>query len=358
MQNRDARGAGAPGESGESSASGASGASGGERSEWIRLLGLDSVTRARLAQRTRNQRRLSYISVALVALMILGAGIIATPFVLQRYSASRLSAESSETAAAVEEWPSPQTSRALAAARAYNNRLFASGQPVLGEASDPFASASGASESSTDTADSASAKDSAYQSLLDADSVKGGVMGSIVIPKISVNLPIYHGTSESALASGAGHLYGTSLPVGGRNTHAVITGHRGLVAAEMFTRLDEMGVGDYFYVSVMGKTLGYKVDRISVIKPSETSSLKIEKGEDRVTLMTCTPYGVNTHRLLVSGVRAKIPQSIPDPNNATRDVRSLALWSVLVGVLPFLVPILWCRHPWMPMHHAAARHGL
>ena len=103
-----------------------------------------------------------------------------------------------------------------------------------------------------------------------------------------MDLPIYHGTSESALASGTGHLYGSSLPVGGESTHSVITGHRCLVEAMMFTRLDEMKVGDYFYIDVMGETLGYRVDRIEVIEPDDTSRLKIVEGEDRVTLMTCT----------------------------------------------------------------------
>ena len=132
-------------------------------------------------------------------------------------------------------------------------------------------------------------------------------MGTIKVPKQSINLPIYHGTSEEALASGAGHLYGTSLPVGGKSTHSVITGHRGLVEAMMFTRLDEVKKGDFFYIEVMGETLGYKVDNISVILPDDTSKLRIAPGEDRVTLMTCTPYGVNTHRLLISGHRVSIP---------------------------------------------------
>ena len=176
---------------------------------------------------------------------------------------------------------------------------------------------------------SASAKDKEYQSLLDSGS---GVMGTIRIPKISVRLPIYHGTSQSALASGSGHLYGSSLPVGGRSTHAVITGHRGLVEAMMFTRLDEMRVGDYFYIEVMGRTLGYKVDRISVIEPHDTSKLKIVPGEDRVTLMTCTPYGVNTHRLLVSAVRSAIPGVVPEERNAAKDARLIAI-AVSAGVL-------------------------
>lgn len=196
--------------------------------------------------------------------------------------------------------------------------------------------------------------------LLRADGVSGGVMATVRIPKISVNLPIYHGTSQSALASGAGHLYGTSLPVGGKNTHAVITGHRGLVSAEMFTRLDEMRVGDYFYIEVMGKTLGYKVDKISVILPNETDSLRVRAGEDRVTLMTCTPYGINTHRLLVSGVRAPIPAAVPVLADAEGDVRTALVSAITAGMLFFVPGVVWYRrrHPWIPMHHAADRRGM
>lgn len=134
-----------------------------------------------------------------------------------------------------------------------------------GESDNQSGAGTGADAGSADAGSaSASSADAEYRSLLDSG---GGVMGTIHIPKISVRLPIYHGTSESALASGVGHLYGSSLPVGGKSTHAVLTGHRGLVEAAMFTRLDEMRVGDYFYIEVMGRTLGYQVDRITVIEP-------------------------------------------------------------------------------------------
>ena len=168
-----------------------------------------------------------------------------------------------------------------------------------------------------------------------------------------MKLPIYHGTSQSALASGAGHLYGSSLPVGGKDTHAVITGHRGLVDAMMFTRLDEMRVGDYFYIEVMGRTLGYKVDRISVIEPNDTSKLKIVPSEDRVTLMTCTPYGVNTHRLLVSAVRSPIPDVVPAEHDAAKDARTIATTAAVATLLLGLL-LAWLRgRPWHIRRHAA-----
>ncbi len=303
----------------------------------------------------------------LAAVLIFSAiGIGLFPKVLQYQSAQKLASTSARSEQSVAGWPYPQADEAFAAAGAYNKRLAESGQPVIGEAEDPLAelynnnqsdSSDGSGSSSTGAGatgdgnkDSASSKDAEYQRLLDTGD---GVMGSIRIPKISVDLPIYHGTSEQTLASGAGHLYGSSLPVGGKDTHAVITGHRGLVEASMFTRLDEMRVGDYFYIDVMGHTLGYMVDRITEIEPNDTSQLKITSGEDRVTLMTCTPYGVNTHRLLVSALRSAIPEEIPAEDDAAKDVRVIAgvvsAATLLVGLL--LVGLLRC--PWHVRRHAA-----
>ena len=318
---------------------------------------------------------------AVAALLIVAAVCIGGfPAMLQYWSARDLSETSVRSAQTVAGWPYPQADDAFAAAQDYNKWLAESGQPILGEAKDPFADVRGGSRASvSDSAESdnqvgesgsqmsdsgesdnqsgadassasASSADAEYQGLLDSG---GGVMGTIRIPKISVKLPIYHGTSESALASGAGHLYGSSLPVGGRNTHTVLTGHRGLVEAAMFTRLDEMRVGDYFYIEVMGRTLGYQVDRITVIEPNDTSQLKIVPGEDRVTLMTCTPYGVNTHRLLVSATRSAIPDEIPAENDAVKDARTIgAITGIATLVLGML--LVWLRRkPWHIRRHAA-----
>lgn len=319
------------------------------------------ATDASEAMRERRADRNKSIAMrVLAAVLILTAlGIGMFPRVLQYRSARELASTSARSEKRVAGWPYPQADEAFAAAREYNKRLAKSGQPVIGEAKDPLAelyddpqnAANNASADGSDNSgDSASAKDKEYQSLLDSGD---GVMGAIRIPKISVNLPVYHGTSELTLASGAGHLYGSSLPVGGKNTHSVITGHRGLVEAAMFTRLDEMRVGDYFYLDVMGRTLGYKVDRITEINPDDTSKLKIVPGEDRVTLMTCTPYGVNTHRLLVSALRSAIPEEIPAEDDAAKDVRVIAgvvsAATLLVGLL--LVWLLRC--PWHVRRHAA-----
>ena len=302
-----------------------------------------------LTERRRLMRNLIIMRVVTILLLVAAIAVAGFPLALQFHSGMELAKTTASSAKAVSGWPYPQAEDALKAARAYNAKLAQSGQPVLGEAADPFTAAAGGSHASGD--DSASKKDKEYQSLLDSGN---GVMGAVKVPKQSIDLPIYHGTSEQALAAGSGHLYGSSLPVGGTDTHAVLTGHRGLVEALMFTRLDEMEVGDFFYVKVMGETLGYRVDRITVIEPDDTSQLRIVPGEDRVTLMTCTPYGVNTHRLLVSGVRQAIPNPIPQIKDAPKDSR---LWTAVAAGVPLVVGLatIAARHrPWRRMRHASA----
>lgn len=148
------------------------------------------------------------------------------------------------------------------------------------------------------------------------NSGQDGIMGTLEIPKIKVYLAVYHGTEEETLQKGAGHLEGSSLPVGGKNTHALISAHRGLVQKKMFTNLDQMEKGDLFLLHILDDTLCYRVRDIRVVKPDEVESLQIQKGEDLVTLITCTPYGLNTHRLLVEGERcsytAKVQKEIQE----------------------------------------------
>ncbi len=140
-----------------------------------------------------------------------------------------------------------------------------------------------------------------YYSLLNIGGT--GVMGYIKIPKIKCSLPIYHGTDKSILQVAIGHIEGSSLPVGGSSTHCVLSGHRGLPSAKLFTNLDQMEKGDIFLLKILNETLAYKVDQIKVVLPEEIDDLKIEEGKDLCTLVTCTPYGVNSHRLLVRGHR-------------------------------------------------------
>ena len=132
-----------------------------------------------------------------------------------------------------------------------------------------------------------------------------GVMGYLEIEKIKLKLPIYHGVSEEALEDGVGHLEGTSLPVGGETTHAVLFGHRGLPSAKLFTDLDQLEAGDTFQITVLDRVLVYEVTQTEVVLPEELNDLAVEPGKDQVTLVTCTPYGVNSHRLLIHGERVQ-----------------------------------------------------
>ena len=140
-----------------------------------------------------------------------------------------------------------------------------------------------------------------YDSILNL--AGDGIMGYIEIPKINVHLPIYHGTGDSSLSKGVGHLLGSSLPVGGESTHAILSGHSGMASQTMFSDLEQLGIGDVFYLHVLDDVLAYQVTEINTVLPSDTSLLGIWEGEDCCTLVTCTPYGVNTHRLLVTASR-------------------------------------------------------
>ena len=140
-----------------------------------------------------------------------------------------------------------------------------------------------------------------YNSTLDVNG--DGMMGYITIEKIKVQLPIYHGTSDKVLNSAVGHVEGSSLPVGGESTHSVLSAHRGLPSAKLFTNLDKVEVGDIFTIRILDKTITYQVDRILIVPPQDTDNLNIVQGEDYCTLVTCTPYGINTHRMLVRGIR-------------------------------------------------------
>lgn len=140
-----------------------------------------------------------------------------------------------------------------------------------------------------------------YEKALDVNGF--GMMGYITIDKLRLEIPVYHGTSASVLNSSCGHVEGSSLPVGGKNTHAVLSAHRGLPTSKLFTDLDKMQIGDTFCVNVLNRSCAYEVDQIKIVNPADASDLLIEKGKDYVTLVTCTPYGINSHRLLVRGHR-------------------------------------------------------
>ena len=182
-----------------------------------------------------------------------------------------------------------------------------------------------------------------YWSLLDPDGT--GVMGYLEIPKISLRLPIYHGTGDAALQKGIGHLAGTSLPVGGSGTHCVLSGHRGLPSALLFTDLDQLETGDTFTLYVLDQRLSYQVDQILVVEPEDVSTLAPEDGKDYVTLVTCTPYGVNTHRLLVRGSRIEDTQEpVPEVTNLQVAAKAFG-WE---GKL--LLALLGLRAVWIAVH--------
>lgn len=160
----------------------------------------------------------------------------------------------------------------------------------------------------------------------------GGVMCYIDIPKINVYLPIQHGTDADTLEKSVGHVVGTSLPVGGSSTHAVLSAHSGMASSKLFSDIDQLAVGDTFYIHVLGDTLAYKVDSIHTVLPTDTSQLQIEDGKDLVTLVTCTPFGVNTHRLLVRGHR--VPYTPEQEATAAAEKPAASSWTqhYLIGL--------------------------
>ncbi len=179
-----------------------------------------------------------------------------------------------------------------------------------------------------------------YDTMLDPNG--DGLMGNIEIPKLNLNLAIYHGLGTDVLEKGIGHVEGTSLPIGGEGTHAVLAGHRGLPTAKLFTDLDQMELGDIFLIHVMDKTLAYKVDQIKTVLPEETEDLDIIPGEDHVTLVTCTPYGVNTHRLLIRGIRTDYTEEIQEQEKTIdiKEVNPLLLLAIGAAVFDLILLVL------------------
>ena len=223
-----------------------------------------------------------HISTIIIALIFLaGLGFLLYPTVSNLWNRAHQSRAIATYTKQVEKLDDSQNKEMLKAARKYNKNLL--------KKSDHW---------------KLSKKDKKkYESLLDVSGT--GIMGYIEVPKIDCSLPIYHGTDEGALQIAIGHLEGSSLPVGGKSTHCVLSGHRGLPSARLFTDLDQMEEGDVFVLNVLGRKLAYEVDQIKVVLPDEMSDLEIVQGKDLCTLVTCTPYGINTHRLLVRGHRTK-----------------------------------------------------
>ena len=221
-----------------------------------------------------------------------------------------------------------QINQEIQKAQTYNENL--SGEPVH----DPFVEGSGY------------ALPENYTEVLNL--AKDGVMAYIEIPKISVYLPIYHGTSNEVLEKGVGHIQSTSIPIGGISTHSVLTGHTGLPSAELFTRLDELDIGDIFYIHVLNEVLTYKIYETKVILPDEIDELQITSGRDLVTLVTCTPYGVNTHRLLVKAERTEYEEYVTDEkeintdnsNSENKEEKNYYIEGIKIGISIFIAIII------------------
>ena len=225
-----------------------------------------------------------------IILVLLGAGVLLYPSVSNFLSERNGSEAIREYNQKVDDYDEATLRALWDEAELYNENL--TGSPVH----DPFLEGTGI------------AMPENYRALLDLD----GVMGYIEIPKISVYLPIYHGTSLQVLNMGVGHLEGSTLPIGGKSRHSVLTGHTGLTNARMFTDLTELEVGDQFYIHILGQTLAYQVDQVKTIEPNITSDLGRFVDKDYCTLLTCTPYGVNSHRLLVRGERVDYIPAVKD----------------------------------------------
>ena len=261
----------------------------------------------------------NYKLIAIGAMMLAGLSLLVYPLVANTWNnhvqATLVNNYAESVSTAIEEG-SLDVSSELDRAYEYNEELLPSILP------DSFAEAE------------ANGTDENYMSILNANG--DGIMGYIQIPSINVKLPIFHTTDDEVLQIGVGHLEGSSLPVGGESTHSVLSAHRGLPSASLFTDLDKVEIGDDFFVIIMGEYYAYEVDQIDVVEPDDTSLLAVEEGQDLCTLITCTPYGVNTQRLMVRGHRVEYtPELLADAETPTFGAVSLhtnyLLW-VIVGL--------------------------
>ena len=274
-----------------------------------------TVKRGKGRSKSRIPDRL--FTIILVSVMLAGIGLLAYPSLADYWNSFHQSRAVMSYAEHVSDMNAEEYDRLLSEAKAYNERFVENGLNWhLTEE-----------------------EKAEYESVLDVDG--SGVMGYIRIPKIDVMLPVYHGTEENVLQTSIGHLEGSSLPVGGENTHCLLSGHRGLPSARLFTDLDQLREGDTFTITVLNDTLTYEVDHIWIVEPEDLSHLTIEAGQDLCTLITCTPYGINTHRLLVRGHR------IPNADGGAMVVAD-AIQIRPVFIAPFLaIPILFLLLIWM-----------
>ena len=260
------------------------------------------------------------VYIALLALLV-GMGCIAYPFMSDALNQAREKEIVETTVQSVYNTDEATLAAEREKAITYNQQLL-DGRAVVTDPFDP---------------DAERPTDEDYDNVLNLSG--DGVMATINIPKIHVELPVYHTTDTDVLEHGVGHLEGTSVPIGGESTHCVLSGHTGLPSMKIFDNLDQLEVGDYFVISVLGEDHAYRVTSVEVVLPDETDSLVIEQGRDLCTLVTCTPYGVNTHRLLVHAERCELPAEWLDkgdadfPSGYTEPPDKALLPSVLLGLL-------------------------
>ena len=256
------------------------------------------------------------LNVVITLVFIAGLGLLAFPFLSDLYIQSQMTGVIDEYQLEVQENPE-EIERMIEDAHEYNRQIATYGGYVPNR--------------------DFKVNDKGYSELLSLGGSQ--VMGYVEIPAISVNLPIYHTTDELVLTQGAGHSQGTSLPVGSDNrgtaVHTVIAAHTGLTTARMFDELDTLDIGDWFSLNVLGETLWYQVESVSVVEPDDTSDLKLVESRDVTTLVTCTPYGVNSHRLLVRGVRGDGPTE-----EYLDSISQMPLWQMLLIAAGIVIPIL------------------
>lgn len=262
-------------------------------------------------------------TIALVLTLFLGVGILLYPFVSDIVNAHNQS-RVVETYEEAVQGMTPQERNALHAAAEEFNSMIAQRETHFSLSEE---------------------ERTRYQELL---STPNGVMATISIDRIKVTLPIYHGTEDALLQVGIGHLEGSSLPIGGASTHSVLVGHRGLPTSTLFTRLDELHEGDTFMVGVLDEELWYEIDQIRIVEPHDISALAVEQGKDYCTLLTCTPYGINTHRLLVRGHR------IDHPSNTDVGADAVQIDNMTVLALA-VVPLLIAWGVWAAVRAAFKR---
>ncbi|BAK28424.1 Putative sortase, C type [Streptococcus gallolyticus UCN34] len=252
-----------------------------------------------------------YLTVILVSMLLIGLSLVLYPTISNYWNSLHQSRIVAGYVQDVEDMSDENKADMLAAAQAYNQTLRQGVTPGL---------------------DLSNSEIDFYNKTLDVSGT--GIMAYVEIPKLNTILPIYHGTDEGVLRIAIGHIPGTSLPVGGKGTHAVISGHRGLPSAKLFTNIDRLAKGDTFMIQVLDETLTYEVDQILTVLPNDMSAVAIDPEQDYVTLVTCTPYGVNTHRLLVRGHR------IPNKENAVRITTEASLGNNLLIVVAVIIAII------------------